>query len=170
MGTGVAHRLWKEMLLQLLWAFSSTLTSHMIWRPFFSFFFNKPLEIAVEGRSKGLLWFFPSLLVLLNPAPQGGVSVTQRNCLSCSAPQGDAGRVSGPPWCDQCKGFGGCLSPVGSCLGLSISSWSASGQCHLEKHSIPGRGLGACLTDIPSPLPVTFSSLRLVRADARHTL
>lgn len=136
----------------------------------FFLFFNKPLEIAVEGRSKGLLWFFPSLLVLLNPAPQGGVSVTQRNCLSCSAPQGDAGRVSGSPWCDQCKGFGGCLSPVGSCLGLSISSWSASGQCHLEKHSIPGRGLAACLTDIPSPFSVTFSSLRLVRADARHTL
>lgn len=63
---------------------------------------------------------FPlSLLVLIHPAPQSGVSVTPRGAGCCV--QLHKGTV-GPPRCDQCPGGSqAALSPVGICLGLSIS-------------------------------------------------
>lgn len=38
------------------------------------FFFNRPRDSSWWKR--GSLWFFPSLLVLIDPAPQSGVSLT----------------------------------------------------------------------------------------------
>lgn len=121
-----AHRLWKEAHLPLLWAFSSTLTSQMIWRPFLKKFFlyiYRPLEIAVEGGSKGCFVFSPlAPCSHTSSSSEWSKSDPQRRWLLCSAPQGDSGESVGPPRCDQCLGGSqAALSPVGICLGLSIS-------------------------------------------------